>query len=90
MSAADWREQRPTPSQRLHEVTMQALTHAPRSGTDSATVGQEARTKEWYVKELSVYRPEGEGWGVWAQRVGEMARAVAAELPPAGRPEPDE
>jgi predicted aspartyl protease len=29
MSAADWREQRPTPSQRLHEVTMAALAKAP-------------------------------------------------------------
>lgn len=72
-----------TPTQRLHEVTMQALTHTPRSGNNAATIGQEARTKEWYVKELSVYQHEGEGWGVWAARVGEIARALASELPSA-------
>ena len=70
-----------TPTQRLHEVTMQALTHTPRGAYLSATVGQEARTKEWYVKELSVPQNDGEGWGLWAARVGEIAKAVIAQLP---------
>jgi hypothetical protein len=38
-----WREQRPTPSQRLHEVTMAALNKVPSPPESSVTVSRNAR-----------------------------------------------
>src|SRR5262249_14982358 len=70
-----------TPTQRLHEVTMQALTPAPRSGADSIEVGQEARTGKWYVKSINIYRQEDERMDAWSARVGALAALTTSELP---------
>jgi hypothetical protein len=64
-----------------HEALMQALTRAPRSTVMDCDIGQEARTKEWYVKSLSVPMNDGEAWLPWTTRVGEVASALIAALP---------
>lgn len=75
-------ERRLTPTERAHEALMASITRPPRTtGPQAVEVGQEARTKEWYVKSLTIYQADNEGWGPWARRVGEIAAAVTAELP---------
>lgn len=66
------------------EVTrgLLAAINKPRpTTTPDIEVGQEARTKEWYVKSLHVPMNEGEGWAEWLRRVRDMAAMIVAELP---------
>jgi len=60
---------------------MAVLTRPPRTPLPDCEVGQDGRTKEWIVKSVHVPMNEGEGWGPWARRVGEITAALVAELP---------
>ena len=74
-------ERRLTPTQRLHEVTLAALTRNV-SGQESIELGQSAQGAS-YIKSLHVYRQDGEGWGPFLVRAGNMFDAVREMLPQA-------
>jgi hypothetical protein len=80
MSAAA-EQPRPTPTQAFRELAMAHATRTPRGQELACEVGQEARTKEWYVKSIQVSMMDGEGWEPFAVRVGWIATAIAAALP---------
>lgn len=63
------------------EVARALMNRSPRESRESIEVGQEARTKEWYVKSLVVYMNEGEGWGPFLRRMGGMAEMAVTQLP---------
>lgn len=45
----DWRERRPTPSERLHEVTMAALTRSAAPPEHSADISRNAKGVEQFA-----------------------------------------
>ena len=77
----DTAPRRLTPSERAHELAMAIAARPPRVSVLDCELGQEARTKEWYVKSLSVPQNEGEDWLPWTTRAGEIAAALVASLP---------
>ena len=78
----DAAEHRASAAERHHELAMAAISRQPRVQLPDIEVGQEARTKDWYVKSLHVPLTEGEGWKPWLERMGAMA-ALALEVLPA-------
>ena len=87
MTATDEQPRRLTPSEREHELAMSVVTRPPRTPNEDIEVGQEARTKEWYVKSLSVPKAEGEGWKPWLERVGAIAALAREVLPQPEQPD---
>ncbi len=81
MSATEEVARRLTPTERLHEVTLAALTRTPSVPAPDIEIGQEGRTGRWYVKSLSVPPLDGEGWQPWLERVGLMAQMATDSLP---------
>lgn len=70
-------------ARRFGDLAEAMATRPAHVGRESVEVGQEARSKEWYVKSLVVIRLEQEGWLPWLQRMGDMVQQAAAVLPAA-------
>jgi hypothetical protein len=65
----------------VSDIAMALASRQPRTGQESIELGQEARTKEFYVKSLVVHRGDEEGWGPWITRASEIAKLAIDSLP---------
>jgi hypothetical protein len=65
----------------VSDIAMALASKPPRAAQESLEIGQEARTKEFYVKSLQVHRGDEEGWKPWVDRASQIAAYLLEQLP---------
>jgi len=65
----------------VSDIAMALASKPQRAAQESLELGQEARTKEVYIKSLVVHRGDEEGWQPWIDRALAIAKYTLENVP---------